>query len=464
MVSFKSLRSNAFNLTKLSQKNTFYWKEKLASQSWGHKIFMTQPQCNITLTENFFKPLVELYKLSDFQRDCPELSDLEYLQMGVERCISSATSGNGFLQTYRKADGSKVGVSHFFESLKSKRRLNQQKSINHLMRPYLKDHMLDELSSVEEFKKWHFVAGDGHYQKAAIFDSKPKADNSEKEPSKSPTGHFFGLDLRTHHLGYLDLAQPDDGKKSEHDMKMLKRQELTKLRDRATKGTKVLWLWDRAVIDYDFWLTAKSQKGIYFATMEKSNSVTKFIREHTIIDYEDKRNEGVISDRMVETSQGFEVRQVIYINPADGVEYRYLTNELTLPAWAIVLLYKHRWDIEKVFDQLKSKLGEQRSWASSKDAKQAHALFLCLTHNLMLLLERALHTQEGMSDSIEPKKKKTRAKTKRNGWRKNLPPSFINSFFKRATQRTVRFIRWLRFCLSKRLAYRESLAELADVW
>lgn len=417
-----------------------------------------------TLTQKLFTPLTELYPLSEHQRHCPEISDIQYLQMGVERCISSAQSGNEFLQDYRKEDDSKVSVSHFFEALKSKRRLNQQKSINHLMRSYLKDHITDELSQIEEFKKWHFVAGDGHYHKAAIFDPKTKADTSRKSPSKTPTGHFFSLDLRTHHLDYLDLAQPADGKKSEHDMKMLKRQDLQRLRDRAPKGTKVLWLWDRASIDYQFWLTAKNQKGIYFATLEKSNSVTTFIREHNIIDYEDKRNEGVISDRMVATSQGFEIRQIIYINPQDGVEYRYLTNELTLPAWSIVLLYKHRWDIEKVFDELKSKCGEKRSWASSTTAKQAHALFLCLTHNLMLLIENELKTKEGMQDTVEPKKQKTRAKTKIKGWRKKLTPSFINSFFKRATQRTCRFIRWLRASLSKRLTYRQSLIELADVW
>jgi len=237
----------------------------LVSGCRGHKIFMSQLLHEATLTEKMFKPLVELYMLSNYQRDCPGLSDLEYLKMGVERCVSSAQSGHEFLQNYRKSDGD------------------------------LKDRVDDELSSIEELKKWHVLAGDGHYQKAAIFDPKTKAQTSRKGPSKSPTGHFFKLNLRNHHLDYLDLAQPDDGKKSEHDMKMLKRQELSELRDDAPKGTKVLWLWDRAVIDYHFWLTAKNQKGVYFVTLEKSNSVTKFIREHTVIDYDDKRNEGIIS-------------------------------------------------------------------------------------------------------------------------------------------------------------------------
>jgi len=143
-----------------------------------------------------------------------------------------------------------------------------------LTKSYLADHLEDELGEIEELKNWHLFAGDGHYHKAAIFDSKTKADLSRKEPGKSATGHFFRLDLRTHHLGYLDLAQPEDGKKSEHDLKMLKRQDLQTLRGGARAGQKVFYLWDRAVIDYAFWLKAKSQKGIYFCTLEKSNSVT----------------------------------------------------------------------------------------------------------------------------------------------------------------------------------------------
>jgi hypothetical protein len=51
-----------------------------------------------------------------------------------------------------------------------------------------------------------------------------------------------------------------------------------------------------------------------------------------------------------------------------------LTNDNTLPAYQIVLLYKHRWDIEKIFHQFKSKMGERKSWASSLDAKQSHAI------------------------------------------------------------------------------------------
>jgi len=82
---------------------------------------MAQCESEPTLPDFFFKPLAECYPLSDEQYLCHELSDLDYLKLGVERCMSSAKSGNDFLQTYYKDGGSQVSVSHFFEALKSTR-------------------------------------------------------------------------------------------------------------------------------------------------------------------------------------------------------------------------------------------------------------------------------------------------------------------------------------------------------
>ena len=48
------------------------------------------------------------------------------------------------------------------------------------------------------------------------------------------------------------------------------------------------------------------------------------------------------------------VQRIVYTNPEDGVTYTYLTSDFTLPSYQIVLLYKHRWDIEKIFHQFKS--------------------------------------------------------------------------------------------------------------
>ena len=62
--------------------------------------------------------------------------------------------------------------------------------------------------------------------------------------------------------------------------------------------------------------------------------------------YDDPRNEGIISDTLVGNSNREALRRIIYQGPRDGKTYTYLTNEMQLPPWAIALGYKHRWDIE----------------------------------------------------------------------------------------------------------------------
>ena len=169
---------------------------------------------NHSFKQTFHKPLVDAFQLSDHQRKANSLTYLNFLLMGVERVLGSFKSGHDFIQKYRKDDGTRVSSSHYFDSLQSASRLKNVTSVNRQLKQTIKDVCEDELAKVDELKGWHILAADGHYHRAACFDPKIKADTSDKEPSKSPTGYFFSLDLRTHHMDLMDLARPDDGKKS----------------------------------------------------------------------------------------------------------------------------------------------------------------------------------------------------------------------------------------------------------
>ena len=377
----------------------------------GTKIFMASYKTNTELSELFFKPLIDLYSLSEKQYMCKELTDTDYAELGILRCLSKTTTGHEFLQHHGDQGCNTLTPDHFFKALKSKRRLSNLMSLNGLMRPLMSDLRHDPLKQYEVLDDWLLFAGDGHYHKAALFDPLKTSATTGKK-AKIATGHFYRLDLRTHHLGYIDLALTNGEKKKEHDLKMIKRCDVDLLRGYAKKGQKVFYLWDRAIIDYPLWMKLKNNNGIYFCTLSKSNSVTYFISNHKVLDHSDPDNEGIQSDQIVSTSEGYRIRKIVYINPEDNEKYEYLTNELTLPACLIISLYKHRWDIEKVFDELKNKMMEKQSWASSRPAKKAHAIFECLAHNLSLLFEDKLH-EEGVVDSVEIKKQEGRIKGKK---------------------------------------------------
>jgi IS4 transposase len=318
----------------------------------------------------------------------------------------------------------------------------------------------DAYAQCRELDGWDIYACDGHYHRAACFD--PKREASDGTVRATATGHFFRLNMRTHHLSCLAMAEPKDGKKREHDMSAIKRSSAEALRYGAANGRKVMLVWDKACIDYQHWFKLKHTYGIYFTTCEKANSKAE-ICSANMLDHSEARNEGVVSDHLVGSSNGVQLRRIVYINPEDGVTYTYLTNDFTLPAYLIVLLYKHRWDIEKIFHQLKSKMKERKSWASSPEAKKSHAIFECLAHNLLLLFEKHLEQSEGLRDEVEEKKQAGRLKTPPAAII-HLARNFINSALTRATQRTQRFIRWVRARLYLEAPWSESVARLREIW
>ncbi len=103
---------------------------------------------------------------------------------------------------------------------------------------------------------------------------------------------------------------------------------LSPLRQSAAKGRQVLYIWDRAGIDFRQWFKWK-KNGIYFLSREKENMKLVIVGIHPF-DRANPINQGVISDEMVTTNVGVTVRRVTYQDPATGIIYAYLTNPLAL--------------------------------------------------------------------------------------------------------------------------------------
>ena len=117
---------------------------------------------------------------------------------------------------------------------------------------------------------------------------------------------------------------------------------------------------------------------------------------------------------------------------------------MTLEPGLLVLLYKTRWEIEKVFDETKTKLQEQKSWATSVTAKEMQSHFVALVHNLLLLVQDR-HEQQGVANTAETERKQKRLAQQEKvlaAKRQTLPQ--IYKTLQRFTQATFKLIRWLR--------------------
>jgi hypothetical protein len=139
---------------------------------------------------------------------------------------------------------------------------------------------------------------------------------------------------------------------------------------------------------------------VYFLSRVKDNIVYEWLASR-LWDRADGRNHGVTQDRSVQTREGHLLRIVGYTDPASGERYEFLTNETDLPPDGLVELYRRHWEAEKVFDQIENKLGEQKAWATSLAAKESQALFITLTHNLLMLYEQELEQRHGVVNEAE---------------------------------------------------------------
>lgn len=439
--------------------------------------------CKSTIRDKFFEPVLEFLPTAKNRRNCPEMDDALWLESGVRRCLGIFQSGRDFLQHLADCHGTEVGLSTFFESLKSKRRLRLLDEMVDQSRTRMSCEMPDPFAGFKSLEDFDLLAGDGHFIAAASHD-KAKSTNrtslkthctDRQNTTKYATGHLYTLDLRSHAMSHLTVAD-QIARKKEHEMRSLKRQTIETLRQGAKKGRKVLYVWDRAGIDFRQWLNWKNQSGIYFLSRQKDNMN---LEEMGCFDYDtsDVINNGVVANELVGTGQGVSVRRVSYRHPETGLIYHYLTNlPETVPPGLIALLYKSRWDIEKVFDEFKNKLAERKSWASSATAKTQQARLLCLTHNLMTLMEEKISKECGVRNEVEYKRRAQRQaearkhcpkrvgdedkqKERRSGGQVNAGQNF-----QRLTQRTVKFIRWLKNHFDAVCGWEQAIARLSKVY
>lgn len=390
-------------------------------------------QNKTTVDEAFFQPLTGLASASPHTRPCPDFSDEDFLRLGVQRVLEMSESGRGFLQEHGLRFENTPRLSNYFVSLKSERRRAVIREVNLALLATANATLHDRLEDIPELARYECLAQDGHWHKAAAHDPR-------HEGSKMAVGHFYSLNLRTHTLRHLAAGEG----LHEHDMSVLKRIKPKGLRQGVPKGKRVLIIYDKAGIDFGYWKRCRQECAVYFISRVKEKMVYDWL-ESVPWDESDARNHGVTADRRIRTREGHAMRIVDYTDPQTGEKYEFLTNEPDLPAGVIVELYRRRWEAEKVFDEIKNKLGEKKAWATSLVAKEAQAQLVAITHNLLLIYEQTLETEHGVTNAAEDQRRAQR--TKAAGQKcaaAGQPLSTLVLRARRATQRSLKFVRWMR--------------------
>ena len=403
------------------------------------------------VNDAFHQPLHGLVASSPHLHPCPEYSDADWLRLGIQRVLERVESGRAFLQEHGPRFGYQPTRANYFAAQNSPRRLGLVRDVN--QRLLAAAALPDRLADIPELARYECFALDGHWHQAAAHDAR-------HDGAKMAVGHFYSLDLRGHTLRHLAVGEG----LHEHDMPVLKRLEPSGLRHGVPKGTRVLIVYDKAGIDFDYWKRCRHECAVYFISRVKEGMVGDWI-ESRVPDRRDARNRGVTADRVVLTREGHRMRIIHYTDPATGREYRFLTNEPDLPPGIIAELYRRRWDVEKVFDEIKNKLGEKKAWGTGLVAKETQGQLVALTHNLLLIYGARLEREHGLENAAEDRRRQERHREMEKAARRTgRPPTTLRTGLRRATQSSVKFIRWLRHALRDNLAEAAALPRLAQLY
>jgi hypothetical protein len=184
-------------------------------------------------------------------------------------------------------------------------------------------------------------------------------------------------------------------------------------------------------------------------------------------DRDDPVNAGVQADELVGSATGgVLMRRVRFLDVLTGITYEYLTNllESSVAPGVLAHLYKMRWNIEKSFDEVKNKLGEKKAWATSATAKSMQAQFICLSVNLLHLIEHELG-QAGIHNVPEEKRRAQRldqAKKQAASQNNVLPKTMI--MMQQLTQHSVKLIRWVAAQLWLNVPWKQACAALMALY
>lgn len=163
-------------------------------------------------------------------------------------------------------------------------------------------------------------------------------------------------------------------------------------------------VFDRAYNLYGQFTKWTNEK-IWFVTRMKANAlyhVTKVIEDKT----RRKNVKGVLKEQYITIGykadiqeQRLKLRRITF-RADDGKEFIFITNNFSLPAQQIALIYKYRWMIELLFKQIKQNFPIRYFWGESENAIKTQVYCVLIAQLLMVVIRKKAETKKSFANMI----------------------------------------------------------------
>ena len=100
-----------------------------------------------------------------------------------------------------------------------------------------------------------------------------------------------------------------------------------------------------------------------------------------------------------DTTQRLKLRRIMF-KTDDGKTYVFITNNFTLPASQVAIIYKNRWMIELLFKQIKQNFPLRYFWGESSNAIKMQVYCVLIAQLLMVILRKKAATKKSFANMI----------------------------------------------------------------
>jgi hypothetical protein len=149
-----------------------------------------------------------------------------------------------------------------------------------------------------------------------------------------------------------------------------------------------------------------AREKIWFVTRERKNAdyhVTKVLVDKT----KKHKAKGVLKEQYITVGvkqngteiERLKLRRIQYLSE-DGKCYVFVTNNFTLPAKPIAIIYKNRWMIELLFKQIKQNFPLRYFWGESPNAIKMQVYCVLMAQLLMVVIRKKAATKKSFANMI----------------------------------------------------------------
>ena len=162
------------------------------------------------------------------------------------------------------------------------------------------------------------------------------------------------------------------------------------------------YIMDRGYIDYDRMATIDKHDS-FFVIRSKAN--LSFVR---ISAEKPDKKKGILCDQQIKLKGAASIekyekilRRVKFYDSEQKRSFVFLSNNLTLPATEIALLYKNRWKIELFFKWIKQHLKIKSFWGVSENAVRTQIYIAIITYTLVAIIKAKLKLKQSPYEILQ---------------------------------------------------------------